>query len=300
MEPAYSRPHPNLRLFAMFIVLMLIFVAIGWIIGAVFFDDWITGSLFFLILAGVLNLVSYLFSDKIVLWSYRAKIVSEREAPRLYKIVRYVAGLNGLPMPKIAIVPSKTPNAFATGRNPERAVVAATDGILELLNDNELSGVIAHEMAHVKDRDILVMSVAATVAGAIAFMARMFVWNMFLGGRGRREGNGDILIVILVAITAPIAAVAVQLAISRSREYKADFEGARTIGKPNYLADALEKLEVANKRRPMRRGNPASSSLFIVNPFNGSFFFKLFSTHPPMEKRVRRLRDMASGKIPLY
>lgn len=300
MEPAYGRTHPNLRLFAMFMVLMLIFVAIGWIIGAVFFDDWITGSLIFLVLAGVLNLVSYFYSDKIVLWSYRAKIVSENEAPRLYRIVRYVAGLSNLPMPRVAIVPSKTPNAFATGRKPEKAVVAATEGILVLLNDNELSGVIAHEMAHVKDRDVLVMTVAATVAGAIAFMARMFVWNMFLGGSGRKQGNGDIIIVILVAITAPIAAVAVQMAISRSREYKADFQGARTIGKPAYLADALEKLEAANKRRPMQRGNPASSSIFIVNPFRGSSFFTLFSTHPPMEKRVRRLRDMASGKVQMY
>ena len=289
-----------MRLFGMFLMLMLIFTVVGWVIGTVFFNDWLIGAVIFLSLIIAVNLISYLYSDKIVLWSYHAKIVTENEAPRLHKIVRYVSQLNGLPMPRIAIVQSKTPNAFATGRNPNKAVVAATVGILETLTDNELTGVIAHEMAHVKDRDILVMTVAATVAGAIAFFARIFVWNMFLGGGRRREGNADILIAILVAITAPIAALAVRLAISRSREYKADFEGAKTIGKPNHLADALEKLEAANLRRPITQGNPASSSLFIVNPFRGSGFFTMFSTHPPIEKRVKRLRDMAKGKIQMY
>ncbi len=293
--------HPRLRLFAMMMILTLIFVGIGWILGGYFFNDWITVSIFFLIIMVLLNGISYFFSSKIVLWSYRAKIVTEDKAPRLFKTVRYVAGLHNLPMPKVAIVPSKTPNAFATGRNPNNAIVAATEGLLDKLNDNELMGVISHEMAHINNRDILVMTVAATVAGAIAFMARIFVWNLFLGGGRRRSGGGgDLIIALLVAITAPIAAIAVQLAISRSREYKADHVGARAIGKPAYLADALEKLEKENKRRPMNHGNPSTSSLFIVNPFRGSAFFTLFATHPPIKKRVQRLRDMASGKIPLY
>lgn len=285
----------------MFTVLTLIFVLIGWAIGTYFFNDWIVGALIFLVLAGAMNLISYFFSGKIVLWSYHARIVTEKEAPKLYRIVRYVSSLHNMPMPKVAIVPSKTPNAFATGRNPKNAVVAATEGILDVLNDDELTGVISHEMSHVRDRDILVMSIAATVAGAISFMARIFTWNLFLGGGRRRESNGsDMIIALLVAITAPIAALLIQLSISRSREYKADFVGARTIGKPAYLADALVKLEKANAKRPMTQGNPASSSLFIVNPFRGSAFFKLFSTHPPIEKRVQILRDMASGKIPMY
>lgn len=294
--------HPRLRLFAMMAILTLIFVGIGWILGGYFFNDWITITLLFLILMIVLNGISYFFSSKIVLWSYRAKIVKEDKAPRLFRTVRYVAGLHNLPMPKVAIVPSKTPNAFATGRNPNNAIVAATEGLLEKLNDNELMGVISHEMAHINNRDILVMTVAATVAGAIAFMARIFVWNLFLGGGRRRGGGGggDLIIALLVAITAPIAAIAVQLAISRSREYKADHVGAKAIGKPLYLASALEKLEKENTRKPMNHGNPSTSSLFIVNPFRGSAFFKLFATHPPIKKRVQRLRDMASGKISLY
>ncbi len=300
METQYGRTFPRGRILVMFMALSAIFVVIGWAIGTYFFNDWILGSILFLVLATTMNAISYFFSDRIVLWSYKARIVTESESPRLYRIVRYISQLAGLPMPKVAIVPSKTPNAFATGRNPKRAVVAATEGILNLLDDNELSGVISHEMAHVKDRDILVMSVAATVAGAIAFMARLFVWNMFLGGNRRRENNGDILIAVFVAITAPIAAFMVQLAISRSREYKADYVGSRTIGKPLYLASALEKLETANRRRPMQRGNPASASLFIVNPFHGSWFFTLFATHPPVERRVKRLRDMASGKTRMY
>ena len=286
--------HPRLRIFAMFGVLTVVFTAIGWALGSYFFSNWILGAALFLVLAGAMNFISYFFAHKIVLWSYRAKIVTEQEAPRLYRLVRKAAGFTGLPMPKVAIVPMQTPNAFATGRNQKTAVVAATEGTLTLLDDRELTGVLAHEMAHVKDRDILVMSVAATVAGAIAFMARMFMWNLWLGGGQRRNSNGsDILIAVVVAVTAPLAAMMVQLAISRSRETKADLVGATNSGDPGALADALEKLESANKRRPFQRGNPASSSLFIVNPFRGSAFFKLFSTHPPIQERVRRLRAMA-------
>ncbi|TLZ51664.1 MAG: protease [Methanobacteriota archaeon] len=285
--------HPRLRIFAMFAVLTLIFTAIGWLLGGYFLGDWILGSLLFLILAGAMNFVSYFWAHKIVLWSYHARIVTEAEQPRLYRIVQQAAQFTGLPMPKVAIVPLQTPNAFATGRNPKTAVVAATEGILTLLNDRELTGVLAHEMAHVKDRDILVMSVTATVAGAIAFMARMFTWNMMFGGQRRNSNGSDLLIAIAVAVTAPIAALLVQLAISRSRESKADLVGAQNFGDPNALADALEKLEYANKRRPFQQGNPASASLFIVNPFRGSTFFALFATHPPIEQRIKKLRAMA-------
>ena len=284
---------PTLRTAGLMLLLFGIFALIGWLIGGVFLGDWILGSLMFLVFAGLLNFFAYFFAHKIVLWSYRARIVTEAEAPRLYRVVRRAAEFSGMPMPKVALVPTKTPNAFATGRNPKNAVVAGTEGILDLLDDRELTGVMAHEMAHVGNRDILVMSVAATVAGAIAFMARIFWWHLILGGRNRRGNGADLIIALVVAITAPIAALLVQLAISRSREYKADIVGARNSGAPDALADALVKLERGNKRNPIQTGNPASASLFIVNPFRGSSFFRLFSTHPAIEERVKRLRKMA-------
>lgn len=276
----------------LFTFMFALFIVIGWVVGGLFFGNWVMGALMFLILAAVFNLIAYFYSSKIVLISYRAKIVSESEAPRLYRRVRHVATLAGLPMPKVAIVPTDTPNAFATGRNPKNAVVAVTRGLLKLLDDDELDAVIAHELAHVKDRDILVMSIAATLAGAISFAARSVFWGMFFGG-GRRD-SGTALIAILVAVTAPIAALLLQLAISRSREFKADEVGATIIGQPMILARALEKLEMANRKRPIDYGNPASSSLWIVNPFRGSTLVKLFSTHPPIEERIKRLRRMAN------
>jgi heat shock protein HtpX len=277
------------RMIALFGALTLIFVVIGYVIGTLFFNDWILGSVMFLIFAGLMNFVSYFWSDKIVLWSYRAKIVSKAEQPRLYNIVNKVCLKGNLPMPKIAIVATQTPNAFATGRNKDRAVVAVTEGILSLLSDDELEGVLAHEMAHVKDRDILLMSVAATIAGAISFAARMALWSSL----GSRRGNGNIVMLLLVAVTAPIAALLIRLAISRSREYKADKEGALMIQRPLALARALEKLEEGNRRRPMNRGSPATSSLFIVNPFRGGTLVSLFMTHPPVAARVRRLEALA-------
>jgi heat shock protein HtpX len=281
----------NLRTVGLMVVLMGLFAIIGWLLGGVFFGDWVLGAIFFLVLAGIMNAISYFFSSKIVLWSYKAKIVTEQEAPRLYRIVREVAQEAQAPMPRVAIMPTATPNAFATGRNPENAVVAATQGILNLLSDRELKGVLAHEMAHVINRDILVMSVAATIAGAIAFMARFAFWGALFGG-GRRDSGNWILLLVL-AITAPIAAMLVQLAISRSREYKADRVGAILIRDPDSLANALQKLERGNRKRPLDYGNPASSSLFIVNPFSGGAFVRIFSTHPPVEKRVMILRKMA-------
>ena len=290
--------HANLRVFGLFMVLMSIFVLIGWVLGGFFFGDfWWVAIALFLGIAIAINVISYFYSDRIIMWSYKAKIATPREAPRLYKSVQRVNSFYGLPEPRIAVIPSDTPNAFATGRNPSKAVVAVTNGLLKMLTDRELDGVVAHELAHVKNRDILVMTVAATVAGAIAFLARIFWWNMILGRR--RADVGTLLIIVVVAITAPLAALLIRLAISRSREYKADRTGAMTIHRPNDLADALLKLEHANKRRPISKGNPASSSLFIVNPFRGNMLARMFSTHPPMEERVKRLRKLAMETVSL-
>ena len=286
-----------LRTFALFVLLTGIFVVFGYVIGSVWLGNAIGGIVTFLLLAGAMNAIAYFASGRIVLWSYRAKLVTEAEAPKLYHILREVTLQSNLPMPKVAIVPTQTPNAFATGRNPKHAVVAVTQGILSLLSEDELRGVLAHEISHVGNRDILVMSVAATLAGAISFMARMFGWNMLLGG-GSRDRNGNAITVILALVgmlLAPIAALLVQLAISRSREYKADYSGAKTVGQPLALASALEKLEIANRRRPLTFGSPASQSLFIVNPFSGGALVRMFSTHPPIHERIARLKALAQG-----
>src|SRR3972149_5600430 len=286
-----------LRIFALFALLTAIFVFFGWAIGSLWFGNWVTGAVMFLLLAAAMNAISYFASDRIVLWSYRAKLVTEAEAPGVHRVVRQVAQLANVPMPKGAIAPSQTPNAFATGRNPQHAVVAVTEGTLHLLTEDELRGVLAHELSHVRNRDILVMSVAATLAGAISFMARMFGWNMMFGGGSRnRDSNWITVALALVGmVLAPIAALLVQFAISRSREYKADYVGAKTIGQPLALASALEKLEVANRRRPLTFGSPASQGLFIVNPFAGGAFVRMFSTHPPIAERIERLRAPAQG-----
>lgn len=282
----------TLRTILLFAVMIGLFTVIGWLVGTYFIGDPLVGLILFIGIAAAINAVSYFFSSKIVLWSYRAKIVTEAESPRLYRTVKSIADRSGLPMPKIAIIPTTMPNAFATGRNPKNATVAATEGIMRLLDDNELQGVLAHEMAHVKDRDILVMSIAATVAGAISFAARWAFYGALFGGGNNRD-NGGFVIMLVVAITAPIAAMMVQLAISRSREYKADYEGAKLIGRPLYLASALRKLEAGVKRDPLRFGNPASSGLWIVNPFAANGLVRLFSTHPPMDERIRRLEQQA-------
>lgn len=279
-----------MRTAGLFLLLIALFGVIGWAIGSVFMDDWVIATSFFLIIAALINSIGYFFGSKIVLWSYGAKIVSPQEAPRLYKAIQEICLKSDLPMPKLAIVKTATPNAFATGRNKKNAVVAATTGLLEILDDEELKGVLAHEMAHVKDKDILVMTVAATIAGAISFAARMLWFNSLYS----RRREGDQWIILLVAITVPIAAMLTQLAISRSREYKADYEGALLIQRPRALARALAKLEESNRRRPIDKGNPASASLFIVNPFRGGGFVTLFSTHPPIKERIRRLEEMAS------
>ena len=288
--------HAGLRAFVLFSALILLFVGIGYLVGYYFVGDWLLGMLMFLALAGLLNLVGYFFSAKIVLASYRARVVSEAEAPKLHRIVKNICMKSGLPMPKIAIIPTQNPNAFATGRNKKKAVVAATEGIIALLDDDEIEGVLAHEMAHVGNRDIMVMSAAATIAGAIAFAASTARWGVFMGS-GRNNNNA--LMLLLVAITVPIAAMLIQLAISRGREFEADREGAMMSGKPMSLARALGKLEEGNKRRPLRGGNPASASMFIVNPFRGGGVVSLFMTHPPIETRIRRLTKLAEETVQL-
>jgi heat shock protein HtpX len=240
-----------------------------------------------------INFVSYWFSDKIVLRMYGAREVGEAEAPELYGIVRRLVQRAGLPMPKVYVMDEDQPNAFATGRNPEHGAVAVTTGIMRILSREELEGVIAHELSHIKHRDILVGTVAATIAGAISYLAQMAQWAMIFGGRRDDEGEGENPIAALVMmIVGPIAAMMVQMAISRSREYGADEGGARIGGNPLSLANALKKLSMASQRIPME-ANPATSHLFIVNPLRGGGLLKLFSTHPPIEERIARLEQMA-------
>ncbi|ROR03509.1 zinc metalloprotease HtpX [Desulfosoma caldarium] len=278
------------RTFILLTALTLLIVFLGKLLGGSH------GMLVALIFALALNFGSYWFSDKIVLAMYRAQRVAEHEAPELYRMVRELAMQAGLPMPKVAIIPSETPNAFATGRNPNNAVVAVTEGILRLLTANELRGVLAHELAHIKNRDILVGTVAASLAGAIMFIANMLRWGALFGGfRGGddEEGGGvGLLGAMALSIVAPLAAMLIQMAISRSREYLADETGARISQDPLGLAGALEKLAIASQRLPMVEAKPATAHLFIVNPLSGGGLVNLFSTHPPIEERIRRLRAM--------
>src|SRR6266581_865179 len=242
-------------------------------------------------IALVMNFVSYWFSDKMVLAAYGAQPIDEAAAPRLYAIVRRLATRAGIPMPRVYLVQSETPNAFATGRNPEHAAVAVTEGIMRILDEDELEGVLAHELSHVKNRDVLISTIAATLAGAITYLAHMAQWAAMFGGRREDDEGGSPFGAILMAILAPIAAMLVQMAVSRSREYQADATGARVAGKPWGLAKALEKLQMAQQVTPME-ANPATAHLFIVNPLSGRAFMNLFSTHPPIEDRIARLRAM--------
>jgi heat shock protein HtpX len=245
------------------------------------------------VIAFLMNFGSYWFSDRIVLAMYGAQEATEAEAPELHKIVRGLAQRAHMPMPRIYIIPTETPNAFATGRNPEHAAVAATQGILRILNEEELEGVLSHELAHVRNRDTLISTVAATLAGVIVMLARLAMWMPFFGGGSRddEDRGGGALGFLFLAILAPIAATLIQLAISRSREFQADDSGARLSHKPYALASALQKLEVAANRLPMD-ANPATSHLFIVNPLRGNTLFRLFSTHPPIAERIARLRAL--------
>ena len=255
------------------------------------------GMIFAFVFALAMNGFSYWFSDKIVLKMYRAKEATEQEAPVLYDVVRDLAMRANMPMPKVYLIPNDAPNAFATGRNPSHAAVAATTGILRLLSREELTGVMAHELAHVRNRDILIGTVAATIAGAISLLGSMAQWAMiFGGGRSDDDDGGGIVGLIAMMIIAPIAAMLIQMAISRSREYQADATGARLCGNPMWLASALRKLEAGSKRIPMN-ASPATAHMFIVNPLRGGGVAKLFSTHPPMDDRVARLEKMAYGAI---
>ncbi len=254
------------------------------------------GMLMALILAAGMNFFSYWYSDRIVLRMYRAREVTQNEAPDLYSIVRTLTERAGLPMPRVYIIPGESPNAFATGRNPEHAVVAVTEGLLRIMDRREVMGVLAHEMSHIKDRDILVSAIAATMAGAIMFLANMARWSAIFGGVGHSDskGGGGIIGLLLMSFLAPVAAVIIQMAISRSREYLADEEGAKLVGDPEGLASALEKLGTHTRRLPMN-GHPETSHLFIVSPLSGGSLMRLFSTHPPLEERIARLRGHRSG-----
>jgi len=254
------------------------------------------GMILALIIAGIMNFVSYFFSDKIALAMYRAQPVTREQAPRLYGIVERLTQRTGLPMPKIFVIPTESPNAFATGRNPSHASVAVTEGILGLLTDDELEGVLAHELGHVRNRDILISSVAATIAGAITMAARMFGWAAMFGGYGGRDDRnrgGGALGALFMLILAPIAAMLIQLAISRSREYAADETGAHITGNPYALASALQKLETYSRRMPMQ-ATPSTAHLFIIPPALGMSLANLFSTHPPTAKRIERLTGRAA------
>lgn len=243
----------------------------------------------------VLNFVSYWYSDKIVLAMYRAQPAIETEYPQLHRVVADLSQSAGVPMPKIYIIPIQTPNAFATGRDPKHAAVAVTHGILKLISEDELRGVLSHEIAHVKNRDILIQTVVATIAGAISMIAYMARWAVMFGNTGDRDrrGGGNALGILIMSIIAPIVAMLIQLAISRAREYQADESGARISHKPLSLANALKKLTIASRQIPMREANPNTAHLFIVSPLSGQGMLALFSTHPPLEERIARLERLA-------
>ena len=246
------------------------------------------GMIIALVMALGLNFFAYWNSDKVALAMNKAREVSPEEAPELHRIVDSLASRAGLPKPKVCIVNNPTPNAFATGRNPEHAAVAVTTGLLQLMNRKELEGVLGHELGHIKNRDILISSIAAVMAGAISYLATMAQWAMIFGGRGRNSGGGNPIVMLVMMIIAPLAAMMIQMAISRSREYLADAQGANISGSPESLASALQKLTTYNQQQPMEI-NPASAQMYIVNPLSGGMLRKLFSTHPPVEERVRRL-----------
>jgi len=278
------------KTFFLMLVLTVLFILVGTAIGGR------SGAVYAFIFAALMNFFTYWFSDKIVLRMYGAKEVSQGEGPELYGIVAELTSKASLPMPKVYIMENDTPNAFATGRNPQHAAVAVTTGILRILSRDELMGVIGHELSHIQHRDILISTIAATMAGAISVLASMARWGAMFGGFGRSDdeeggGGGNILVVLFVSIFASIAAMLIQLAISRSREYLAD-EGGAHLAHPLSLAKALQKLEIASQRVPMD-ANPSTAHMFIVNPLRGGGVLSLFSTHPPIEERVARLEEMA-------
>ncbi len=271
-------------------LLTVLLVAMGGAVGGS------GGMLIAFVMAAVMNFGSYWFSDKIVLRMYGAQEITRSENPAFYDMVERLAQRAGLPMPKVYIIPDQSPNAFATGRNPNHAAVAATEGILRILSPEELEGVMAHELGHVKNRDILISTIAATFAGAISMIGSMLQWGAMLGaGRDDEEGGGLAGLVgsLAMAILAPFMAMLIQMAVSRSREYLADATGAEICGKPRALASALSRLQNASAQIPMHDATPATAHMFIVNPLTGGGLMSLFSTHPPMEERIARLQAMA-------
>ncbi len=266
-------------------LLTALLVLIGGVVGGQ------QGMIVAFVLAAAMNFVSYWFSDKIVLKMYRAAEVSPDRNPELYGMVRELARSAEIPVPRVFVIPDESPNAFATGRNPDHAVVAVTEGLLRLMNRDEIMGVIAHELAHVRNRDILIGSIAATMAGAVMILASMARFAALFGGGGNSQGGrSGVAGMIVMAILAPMAAMLIQMAVSRSREYHADATGAKISGDSSGLAGALEKLGAYSKRIPMRSAEPSSAHMFIVNPLSGRSMASLFSTHPPIEERVARLR----------
>jgi heat shock protein HtpX len=280
------------KTFFLMVVLTIILVALGSLIGGK------NGAMLMFVIALGMNLVSYWFSDRIVLAMYHAQPVDQSQAPELYNTVATLAQKASIPMPRVYIIEEDSPNAFATGRNPEHGVVAVTTGILRLLSRQELEGVLAHELSHIKHRDILVQTVAAAMAGAITMIANWARFAALFGGSrdGDDEGGGNIISVIIFSMIAAFAAMLIQLAISRSREYYADEGGARLAGNPLSLANALRKLQMGVQRVPMQDANPSTAHMFILNPFSAKGVLALFSTHPPMEERIQRLEEMAHGK----
>lgn len=271
----------SFKTFILLVGLTLLLIFVGQVLGGR------EGATYAFGIALVMNLVSYWFSDKIVLAMYRAKQVTEKDAPKLHRVVNNLCQLSQLPTPRVYIIPGETPNAFATGRNPNHAAVAVTEGILQLLSEDELEGVLAHELAHIQNRDILIGTIAAVIAGAITMMADMARWAAIFGRRDDDEGQNPLVFMVML-IVAPLAAMLIQMAISRSREYLADASGARMCGKPLSLANALRKLTLGVQRIPME-ANPATAHMFIVSPFLGGGLMTLFSTHPPIESRVAKL-----------
>lgn len=275
-------------------LLTILLVAMGGAVGGQ------SGMVVAFLLAAAMNFGSYWFSDRIVLRMYNAHEISREENPFFHGMIEQLAARAGLPMPKIYIIPDDSPNAFATGRNPDHAAVAATEGILRILTPAELEGVMAHELGHVKNRDILISSIAATLAGAISMIGNMLQWDAMFGA-GRSEDNegsgiGGMIGSLAMAIIAPIAAMMIQMAVSRSREYQADASGAEICGRPLSLASALRKLHAASQAIPMLDARPATAHMFIVNPLTGGGLMSLFSTHPPMEERIARLESLATGR----
>lgn len=268
--------------------MMALFLLVGYALGGN------SGMTIAFIFALIMNFGSYWFSDKIVLKMYRAQEVTREQAPKFYNMVEQLAKNANLPMPKVYIINDPTPNAFATGRNPKNAAVAATTGILQSLTNDEMAGVMAHELAHVKNRDILVSTIAATLVGSITYIAQMAGWMAMIGRGNDREGGSGLGGLILI-ILSPIIAMLLQMAISRSREYMADAGGAQISGNPLGLASALEKISRGNQIKPVNHSSPASAHMFIINPLAGGFG-KFFSTHPPTEERIKRLREMAAGR----